>query len=275
VIATHYFDGASYPVGSARVIAPAASRVIETAGGEVRTGVTVEQILVEGGRAVGVRLNSGEELRAPIVVSDVGARSTFLRLLPRDVELPFRAQLEQVEPGFSTAIVYLGLARSPRELDVGGEGERFSATDALADLTANALIYVCGPPRLQTAIREAAAHASHSDSRWAGRECRDGVLTSGGQRLSPAFNAGMSSLPLARHLAPKAWPLNDVLCDHPHESLTVRCASDTRSADRRSERFEVGNIVEARSVDEERGCRNDVAVGAAHFIVAHARGDGG
>jgi phytoene dehydrogenase-like protein len=46
-------------------------------GMEVRVGAPVEEILVNSGRAQGVRLASGEELRAKLVVSNANAKLTF------------------------------------------------------------------------------------------------------------------------------------------------------------------------------------------------------
>jgi phytoene dehydrogenase-like protein len=121
VITSHYLEGGYYPSGTSARIAEGATRVIEAAGGAVRVNAEVEQILVEGGRAIGVRLVGGEELRAPVVVSDAGARATFLRLLPDDVPVPFRDELRQVPRSMSHVSLYLGLSRSAGELGVQGE----------------------------------------------------------------------------------------------------------------------------------------------------------
>jgi phytoene dehydrogenase-like protein len=121
IIATHYLDGAFYPVGSGARIADTATRVVEAAGGEVRVRAEVERILVEDGRAAGVALRGGETIRAPVVVSDAGARNTYLRLLPDDVPLPFRDELRRIPTGMATASLYLGLSRSPEALGVRGE----------------------------------------------------------------------------------------------------------------------------------------------------------
>ncbi len=121
VITAHYLEGGYYPSGTSARIAEGATRVIEAAGGGVRVRAEVERILVEGGRAVGVRLVGGEELRAPVVVSDAGARATFLRLLPEDVPLPFRDALRAVPRSMSHVSLYLGLSRSAAELGVRGE----------------------------------------------------------------------------------------------------------------------------------------------------------
>ena len=50
------------------------------AGAEIRTGAAVRSIDVEGGSAVGVTLESGEEIRAPLVVSGAHPRTTVLDL---------------------------------------------------------------------------------------------------------------------------------------------------------------------------------------------------
>lgn len=121
VITSHYEEGGYYPSGTSARIAEGATRVIEQAGGAVRVRAEVERILVEGGRAVGVRLAGGEELRAPVVVSDAGARATFLRLLPDDVPVPFRDELRRIPRSMSHVSLYLGLSRSAAELGVQGE----------------------------------------------------------------------------------------------------------------------------------------------------------
>lgn len=50
----------------------------------IRTGAPVEQVLVEGGEAVGVRLAGGEELRAKRIISNMGPKPLFDRLVPRE-----------------------------------------------------------------------------------------------------------------------------------------------------------------------------------------------
>lgn len=121
IVARHYFEGAYYPVGSAARIAEAATRVLESCGGEVRVRAEVAQILVEKGKAVGVRLASGEMIRADAVISDAGARNTYLRLLPRDVKLSFRDELGATPNSLATATLYLGLRSSAESIGIKGE----------------------------------------------------------------------------------------------------------------------------------------------------------
>ncbi len=51
-------------------------------GAQIRCGCAVARILIEGGRAQGVELTSGEHIPARLVISDVDPKRTFLRLIP-------------------------------------------------------------------------------------------------------------------------------------------------------------------------------------------------
>ncbi|MDP6538118.1 MAG: NAD(P)/FAD-dependent oxidoreductase [Planctomycetota bacterium] len=78
----HFGNGAYFPQGGSKSLAEGLLAPVIDAGGEVRTKASVENILVEGGRAVGVRMADGSEVRAPWVISAAGARNTVDRLLP-------------------------------------------------------------------------------------------------------------------------------------------------------------------------------------------------
>jgi phytoene dehydrogenase-like protein len=60
---------------------------LEERGGRIRIHTTVERILTENGRAVGVALVGGERVTARAVVSNLDPTSTFLRLMNED-DLP-------------------------------------------------------------------------------------------------------------------------------------------------------------------------------------------
>ena len=83
VISHSYLEyGAWYPVGGAHVIAEHMLPVITKAGGEARSGVRVERLLMDDGRVTGVRTADGEEIHADAVISSIGVRETVDRLLP-------------------------------------------------------------------------------------------------------------------------------------------------------------------------------------------------
>jgi phytoene dehydrogenase-like protein len=84
------------------------------AGAEVRTGAEVESILVEGGRAVGVALADGAEVRAPLVLSNADPKRTFLRLVP-DGALPaeFTAAVREYRSEGTSIKINLAVDRLP------------------------------------------------------------------------------------------------------------------------------------------------------------------
>lgn len=73
--------GVHYPMGGVQAMADAMVRVIQDQGGTVRLGEEIDEILVENGRATGIRTHDGEILRARIVVSNADPGHTYDRLL--------------------------------------------------------------------------------------------------------------------------------------------------------------------------------------------------
>jgi phytoene dehydrogenase-like protein len=63
-------------------ITEAMAKAAQHHGAVLRTGAAVKEVLVHGGRAVGVELEGGERIEARAVSSSVDAKQTFLRLVP-------------------------------------------------------------------------------------------------------------------------------------------------------------------------------------------------
>ena len=113
----HYLRGACYPVGGGQVLPATLVEVIEAHGGTVRTRCAVERIAVGPDRRVqGVLLAGGEQVRAPVVVSNADYRETVLRLC-RGEGFPASvvARTEAATSRAAVAVVYLALDR-PLEL---------------------------------------------------------------------------------------------------------------------------------------------------------------
>ncbi|MGE0352432.1 MAG: phytoene desaturase family protein [Gemmatimonadales bacterium] len=94
VLLHHYMgeiDGAfrawGFQKGGTGAVSEAIASAARSFGAHIRTGAAVERVLVKGGRAVGVVLADGEEIRARTVVSSLDPRQTFLRLV-EEKELP-------------------------------------------------------------------------------------------------------------------------------------------------------------------------------------------
>lgn len=107
--ARHYLHGGYYPVGGAPSIAEALLRTVADAGGWTRVHAPVEQIVIASGRAVGVRLASGEEIRAGAVVSAAGALPTVTRLLPpEERQAAWARSIASLSPSVPHLCLYLG-----------------------------------------------------------------------------------------------------------------------------------------------------------------------
>lgn len=121
VVARHYLWGASYPVGGSGAIASAIAPIIESAGGAIAVSADVSEIVIENGRAVGVRVADGTEVRAKSIISNAGVHNTFLRLLPEEVsgQLGLQRKAANVQPSASHVCVYLGLKHTDSELGLG------------------------------------------------------------------------------------------------------------------------------------------------------------
>ena len=68
-------------------VTQAMARALKEAGGEIRSGAGVAQILSKGGRATGVALENGDVLEAPVVISNMDVKRTFLKHVD-EKELP-------------------------------------------------------------------------------------------------------------------------------------------------------------------------------------------
>lgn len=122
MIAAHYLEGASYPVGGAASIASAIAPVIERAGGKILVSAEVAEILIDrSNRACGVRMADGRELSSDIVISDAGAHNTFSRLLQpaTAARLGIMPKLEAIPPSSAHMCLYLGLRQRSGDPPLG------------------------------------------------------------------------------------------------------------------------------------------------------------
>lgn len=83
-IMDHYFKGGYYPMGGGGAIVKAMTKKITSFGGEVRTKQKVAKILLDGNKAIGVKLESGEEIFAKRIVSNADPNKTYLGMVGRE-----------------------------------------------------------------------------------------------------------------------------------------------------------------------------------------------
>ncbi|MGH2819974.1 MAG: phytoene desaturase family protein [Actinomycetota bacterium] len=103
-----------FPEGGMGAVADAIRRAALGFGAAVRTEARVERIQVRDGRAEGVVLEDGEELRADVLVAAAHPRTTFLEMLDRH-ELPddFVADIEAWNTRSGVVKINLALSELP------------------------------------------------------------------------------------------------------------------------------------------------------------------
>jgi len=106
--------GLALPKGGMSAVADAMARAAKSLGVDIRTGARIESIIIEKDRTSGVRLTGGEELRAPIVVSAVNPKTTFLDLLgTRHLDTGFVRNVSNIRMRGNAAKLHLALSAAP------------------------------------------------------------------------------------------------------------------------------------------------------------------
>lgn len=120
VVAQHYLGGGNFPVGGASQIARHIEPVIQRAGGAVVVSAEVEQIMIEGSRAIGVRMTNGDEILSSIIISAAGVHNTYGKLMPEAVgtRLKLRDNLTALKPSVSHLGLYIGLHGTAKDLNL-------------------------------------------------------------------------------------------------------------------------------------------------------------
>jgi phytoene dehydrogenase-like protein len=105
-------------------IAQALAERAKSRGVVIRTGAPVAEVLVRGGRAVGVVLESGEEIAADVVVSNADPKRSLLKLVDeKHLDRQFRTEVEKIDMRGSMARIHLLIDELPAYVGFGpGEG---------------------------------------------------------------------------------------------------------------------------------------------------------
>ena len=95
-------------------ITQAMASFAQSKGAEIRTNASVEKILVEGGRAIGVKMQNGETHTARCVIANTDPKRTFLELMDqKDLDEDFTKDIQQIRMGHSSLKVNLALKGMP------------------------------------------------------------------------------------------------------------------------------------------------------------------
>ena len=108
-IVSYYLYGGYYPRGGAQRFADTLKEFIEKHGGVVLVNHRVDEVLVENGRVVGVRVGD-KVFKAPIIVSNVNAKTLFLELINRKhLDKKFIDYIRSLKMSPSCFMVFLGV----------------------------------------------------------------------------------------------------------------------------------------------------------------------
>ncbi len=117
-VAADFLNGGYFPVGGGDVMSQAATKIIEEHGGRCLVNHSVEEVLIENNRAVGVKaIHKGKEVvfHAPVIISNAGGVITFGKLVGAQYGKIEKERVARMEPGPSALLLSLGLKDDPRK----------------------------------------------------------------------------------------------------------------------------------------------------------------
>ena len=119
-VVRHYLNGGNYPIGTSRKIAETSTDNLESLGGKIYVNAPVDEIITRRGKALGVRLEGGDEIYSPIIISSAGVINTYGKFLRNASNYNnYLKQLDTVTPTPSYVCLYMGLNKSAEELKLG------------------------------------------------------------------------------------------------------------------------------------------------------------
>lgn len=109
MMASYVGEGAFYCRGGFQTLADALAMGLARHGGELLLGTKVTKIAIQGRRATGIELESGQRIEASHTVSAGDVRRTFDQLIePDQVPKRYRRKLARQTPSMSACLLYLG-----------------------------------------------------------------------------------------------------------------------------------------------------------------------
>lgn len=117
----HFCNGAYFPQGGSQAFASAMLANLRSTGGKVLTRAEVDEVMIENGAAVGVRMADGHRFHAPVVISAAGAKTTAGRLVPESYRsTDWAQQLMQLQDSPSYLCLNLGFRGDIRQAGASG-----------------------------------------------------------------------------------------------------------------------------------------------------------
>lgn len=117
IVVNHYMNGGNYPAGGSVNIAKTAGLYIQSLNGKMAVNAGVDEILIQNGKANGVRLENGDEIFADTIISSAGVVNTYSKLLRNHKSSDnYKKLLTKINPTESYICLYLGFNKSAKDL---------------------------------------------------------------------------------------------------------------------------------------------------------------
>jgi prolycopene isomerase len=161
VFSDRHYGGVNYPKGGVGRIAQALADGLAKTGSQIRYRSRVTQILTERGRAVGVKLASGETFRAPRIISNATRWDTFGSLLP-NTPLPQQEQRWQQRYQASPSFLSLHLGVDAKVIPADADCHHILLEDWSRMEASNGTIFVSIPTLLDPDLAPPGHHIIHT-----------------------------------------------------------------------------------------------------------------
>ncbi|GAA0274026.1 NAD(P)/FAD-dependent oxidoreductase [Alteraurantiacibacter aestuarii] len=117
-----------HAIGGMGAITQGMAQACRDAGVEITLEAPVAQVLVDNGKATGVRLESGEEIAASVIAANVGPKLLYDRLIaPSDLDADFRRRMRGFKAGSGTFRMNIALSELPRFSALPEPGEHLQS----------------------------------------------------------------------------------------------------------------------------------------------------
>jgi prolycopene isomerase len=204
VFSDRHYGGINYPKGGVGQIAVKLVEGLEKTGGEILYQSKVKEIIMENGRAVGVRLTNGQVYQAKRIVSNATRWDTFGKLISEDnipaKELKWRKRYEK-----SLSFLSLHLGVKAEVLKAGTECHHIILDNWENMEKSQETIFVSIPTLLDPDLAPAGYHIIHTFtpswlSEWQGlspadyeakKEMAAGKLLDRLEKIFPGLDAGL------------------------------------------------------------------------------------
>jgi len=160
VFSDRHYGGINYPKGGVGQIALKLVEGLEKAGGEIKYKARVTKIITEDGKAVGVKLATGEVYRAKRIISNATRWDTFEQLLPA-TEMPPTEKKWQQRYQKSPSFLSLHLGVAEDVLPLGTECHHIVLEDWQKMELPEGTIFVSIPTLLDPSLAPEGYHILH------------------------------------------------------------------------------------------------------------------